>query len=960
MGDNTSQFVDELAWEGVVGLGTAVAIAIVLALLAAWTLWRERDAVGRRWAAVFWCLRLVAFGCALWMLAGPTWLHIQRSSTNQTIAIFADNSESMDVVDPVDPGDSIRWALAVGEGTTDAPLARCDRMVVALGAAHSGCQRLANYLAEHRSAEQMRGLVGSIGAAVARASGHAEAVLTALDGVDAAMSDRASRMVTLVDGPVAESLSAIRSTLNEQKRVADEDITARLEALLENLASARRRATVLSSDLAQQQHRAVPGRAEVDQLTRREKEGRALDAFEKEVDDNLTDDVRVERFQFAAAPVPVLAGAGWTRSLESASSTHNAAGRSGANTREAVRDQSDAAGDQQSTGTATNLSAVLEQLAKERTGASTRMAVIWSDGRHNDAGAAPPQEIAASLVGLPLFIVPIGNSAPLRDVVLHRVEAPTVVAEKDTAVIDVIVTGFECDGDATDIVLRRAGAEIERKPIEFTGEHSDARARFTVPSGEVGRQEYVVEVQPLDDEANTANNYMPVAFDVVRDQVRILLADSVRRWEHHYLSQLFRRDTHVQCDELLYFPRPTGTGRLAQRPELPQDLAGWANYDVVILGDLDTKQLTEASQKSLEEFVRTRGGNLIVIAGRDAMPGKFASAALMGMLPVEFSGQTDPPQGYGLRLTDEGRFHSALMIDDSEVESRAAWQRIYTRQPVQWLSEYCKPKSTARTLIEATAGLAVGLGDEPQEGEKLPAFMCWQRIGAGRVVYLAAPDTYRLRFLEGDRMHHRFWGQLLRWITASGAGAGTDLVRLQTDRMRYSSGEPVEVTVWLKDKTGAPLAGQTIQAEARTFEDTAEEVELTADADVAGRYFGTFDQLAAGAYNVTVKGDVIDQLLESAPDTELVKATISVRATDNVEMLNTQCNRALLEQLAQMTGGQVIPPTAIGEVLQLNSFTPEVVERTHSTPLWNRWSNMLIVLGCLFTEWIVRKAKGLV
>jgi hypothetical protein len=209
-------------------------------------------------------------------------------------------------------------------------------------------------------------------------------------------------------------------------------------------------------------------------------------------------------------------------------------------------------------------------------------------------------------------------------------------------------------------------------------------------------------------------------------------------------------------------------------------------------------------------------------------------------------------------------------------------------------------------------------------------------------------------------MHHRFWGQLLRWITASGAGAGTDLVRLQTDRMRYAVGESVEVTVWLKDKAGTPLAGQAIQAEALNFEDAATAVELTPDPQVAGRYFGTLSKLPAGAYNVTVKGDIIDQLLASVPDSELLKSTISVRDADSVELLNTQCNRALLEQLAQMTGGQVIPPTAIGEVLQLSSFTPEVTEHIDHTPLWNRWSNIVIVLGCLFTEWIVRKAKGLV
>jgi hypothetical protein len=85
-----------------------------------------------------------------------------------------------------------------------------------------------------------------------------------------------------------------------------------------------------------------------------------------------------------------------------------------------------------------------------------------------------------------------------------------------------------------------------------------------------------------------------------------------------------------------------------------------------------------------------------------------------------------------------------------------------------------------------------------------------------------------------------------------------------------------------------------------------------------------------------------------------------LRATDNVEMMNTQCNRALLEQVATLTGGQLIPPTAIDEVLQLVSFTPEVSERVDRTPLWNRWTNLLLVLGCVFTEWTVRKLKGLV
>jgi hypothetical protein len=209
-------------------------------------------------------------------------------------------------------------------------------------------------------------------------------------------------------------------------------------------------------------------------------------------------------------------------------------------------------------------------------------------------------------------------------------------------------------------------------------------------------------------------------------------------------------------------------------------------------------------------------------------------------------------------------------------------------------------------------------------------------------------------------LHHRFWGQFLRWITAATAGSGSDMVRLQTDHSRYSPGEPVQVTVWLKDSSGRPLPNESIQAEARTFDGNARSIELAPDNDVPGRYFAAINDLAAGAYELGVRGQIIDQLLPQGSDAADATATITVRGSDNVESRNTQCNRALLEQIAQMTGGQVIPPTAIDEVLELVAFEPQVNEVIQRKPLWNRWSSMLIVLGCLFSEWIVRKGKGLV
>jgi hypothetical protein len=955
MTPDTPQIVEQLAWEGLVSGRAALVIWLALAAVAAVSLWRERHVVGRAWAALFWVLRLAAFGFALWMLAGPTQQRIERTMTSQTIAVFADGSDSMDIVDPPEPTDAVRWTLAMDDGAADEALVCCDRLSVALGTARGNCLVFNQFVKEHRPTKQLTALLSTIGASVARAATHSDDLVAGLDDDDAFLLDRASRIASLIDGPIDDSLSAIRKSLGASEQTPGEDISVRLDQLTEAVSSAQRRTQVFAADLAQQlaggEMRQQP---EIDALSRREKASRALDALEDQLDGALSESVRIQRYRFDRAAMPVSAEAGWDVALgiQQQSVPDDTAEFAMSPTVDEGEEQ------QQTIGPATNLSAVFEQLSSGRAGESTRLAVVLSDGRHNDIDAPAPQEVAAHLSNVPVYVVPIGNSVVQRDILLHRVEAPSTVAEKDSAVIDVIVTGFDCEGQAASAVLRHEGREVDRKPIQFTGNRSDYRVRFMVPAKELGWQEYIVEVEPIEDETNTANNYQPVSFEVVRNRVRVLLADSVARWEYRYLNQLFRRDQHVEFDELLFYPRLHGSGRLANRPEFPRDVESWAGYDVVILGDISPRQLSPESQQALVDYVQNRGGNLLLVAGQNAMPGEFEKQPLMELLPVEPAGDVVAQQGYALRLTDEGRFQSALLIADSAEDSRRAWQQVYERFPVFALSRYCRPKSTARTLIEA-------VGDATGEvsgggGEVEHAFLSWHRVGAGRVAYLAAPETWRLRYRLGDRMHHRFWGQFLRWITAAGSGAGTDLVRLQTDRTRYADGEPVEVTVWLKDPSGRPVEGETVQVEARAFSDEAKSVELTPDTAVPGRYFGTLEELSAGAYQLGVRGLVVDELLKQSENAKEVKSTITVTASDSIEMLNTQCNRALLEQIATMTGGQVIPPTALREVFELASFTPEVRETIERTPLWNRWPNLFIVLGCLFTEWVVRKAKGLV
>ena len=107
---------------------------------------------------------------------------------------------------------------------------------------------------------------------------------------------------------------------------------------------------------------------------------------------------------------------------------------------------------------------------------------------------------------------------------------------------------------------------------------------------------------------------------------------------------------------------------------------------------------------------------------------------------------------------------------------------------------------------------------------------------------------------------------------------------------------------------------------------------------------------------MTLRGDEIE---ESTEGDSSVKTFVNVATSLSSERVNTTCNRPLMKQIAEVSGGHVIPPTALAEWLTLQTGVPETISQVERQPLWNRWSSLWIAFGCLATEWFVRRMKGL-
>lgn len=475
---------------------------------------------------------------------------------------------------------------------------------------------------------------------------------------------------------------------------------------------------------------------------------------------------------------------------------------------------------------------------------------------------------------------------------------------------------------------------------------------------EVGVQRFQIAVSPVGEELTEQNNVDDFEVNVTRSEIKLLLADEMPRWEYRYLAQLFRRDPKVELDELLFHPRLIATGKRSATGTFPVTVDDWDQYDVVMLGDLTVEHFPPAIQQALIEYLKERGGTLILIAGKESMPESYAKLPLADVLPVtRMSAETSivDDSGYSFFVTDAGQSHNALMIGETEEATRIAWEFINQFAPLNDVSPWRLPRPSATTLISAVPKGTLDKG----HAAKTSAFLCWQPVGRGRVVYLAGPDTYRLRFLRGDRLHYRFWGQMLRWALASDLSAGTEGVRIRSDKAQYKSEESVQIVVRLTDISGKPVVTtDDLQAIARTGDDEEHSAPLVPDELIPGQYVGEFKALPPGDYKVEPTGNIVTSLQQGI-EQQPASASFTVQADLPVEFLDTRCDRALAQQIADITGGQVLPPTAVEEVLRLTNLEPEVAQKMEPRPLWLEWKYLWIVFGCLQTEWIIRKVKGL-
>ena len=608
-------------------------------------------------------------------------------------------------------------------------------------------------------------------------------------------------------------------------------------------------------------------------------------------------------------------------------------------------------------GSRTGIGAAIDQALRRVAARPVSGVVLLSDGRSGDMLARSTlRRLQNELI--PVFAVPLGSPEPLSDVAIRKAEAPRLAFVDDSVPVSVELrcTGTgEVGGATVRLIDLDTNEALDERRVEADALR-DGSARVTLMTrptlpGEVRWGVRVTTDRPdLIEENNTAE----VSLDLMDDTLRVVYFDGYPRWEYRYVKNLLLRERSIDSSTLMLSPSHTYTQEgdtiLATLPQSPEE---WAEFDVVVLGDLRPEVFGEEKLEQLREHVAVRGGGLLWIAGPGAIPESWRGTPLADLLPFRDEGPVpawDEP--VTMAPTPAAERQGLLRIDlasgvsgwlDRLSNPATGWSQLRWAQRIDpsWI------KPTAEVLATATP---ISEGASP--GPSATPLVLTMRFGAGRIVYVGTDEVWRWRYGRGEALPERFWIPLIRHLgreslALSGRGAVLEVTPPQA-----AVDQPVSVGVRLVDQalfeTAPGSIGVTVE---RRGAGTDSPVKLTLGPDRnAGRAdsFGTTWQAAEpGTYTIRVS----DPSLASLG----LEATLEVRAPGD-ELASPETDHAMLASLTEVTAGRVVPPDRIGELGDLLPNRSRVIPAAPDIEtLWDRPIVLATLLVLLAVEWVGRR-----
>ena len=569
-----------------------------------------------------------------------------------------------------------------------------------------------------------------------------------------------------------------------------------------------------------------------------------------------------------------------------------------------------------------------------------------SDGDWN--AGTPPVSVASRYrtLGTPIFALPVGSSTRLPDLELLSIDTPTFgIVKKGVRIPFTIDSSLPRDVVSTVLVNTSDGEQLT-KEVRIRAMSRTSDAVVWIPKSE-GDFTISVQIPEHSEESITTNNISSSAISIRQEKLKVLVIDSLPRWEYRYLRNALSRDPGVDVSCLLFHPDldRLGGGNKDYIKEFPSTLDELSKYDVVFLGDVgtDKAQLTPEQCQMIRGLVEFQASGLVFMPGSQGNQHSLAQTPLEPLMPVVLDpSNTD---GIGTRnamrmeLTESGRRSLLTKLADTSEDNVDVWMNL---PGFQWHTAVARAKAGVEVL--AVHETAMG------EQGRMP-LLATKTFGAGKVLFMGTDGVWRWRKGVEDKYHYRFWSQVVRWMAYQRNMAKGESMRFYFSPDTPSIGQTLTLRANVMQASGEPLAQGDVTARIEAPSGKAQSIKLAAGGSESwGSFEGRYETAEPGNHKVT---------LLCKQTTESLETSFFVQGVSR-ERIGQAARPKVLEELARLTGGKTLSLQQPEQWIDAIRMAPQPPSTIRRIPLWSHPWLMGLMVALLSAFWIGRKAIGLI
>jgi hypothetical protein len=571
-----------------------------------------------------------------------------------------------------------------------------------------------------------------------------------------------------------------------------------------------------------------------------------------------------------------------------------------------------------------------------------RAVLILSDGDWNLGGS--PSAIATRFrdQDIPVFGVGVGSETALPDLLLDRVSAPAYGLIGEQIAIPFKVHS-QMDRDIETSVIVRAGERIASRKRILIPAFGELHDTILWSPRDVGENALKLSIPVQEGETFTDNNELDLKISVRAETLKVLVVDSLPRWEFRYLRNALMRDPGVEMNAVLLHPElgPGGGENYLDAFPGAKDLLG--HYDVVFLGDvgLGAGELQNEDLTLLKGLVEQQASGLVFLPGRSGRQLTLLDSPIGDLFPVVLNRKQ--PRGIGLQnevpllLSSTGKGHLLTRFDTDENRNAEIWKNL----PGFFWSAAVEKSRPGSEVLGVHASMRNAWGRIP--------LLVTRSAGAGKVLFMGTDSAWRWRRGVEDKYHYRFWSQVVRWMAHQRHLSEREGIRLSYSPESPNAGETVFLQATILNQSGFPLNEGKVIARVEGPDGRLEDLDFKAIDGGWGVYKSRFTPRKGGTFKLDLRAPDADREMETS-----IEVTQPLR-----ERVGQAANFNVLRELATITGGQSGAMDQLNSVVEAITLLPEPKPIEQRMRIWSNpwWGGLLLLLLAIY--WTGRKLAGM-